>query len=129
MRFAAGLAVAVAVLGMAACGGGGSGTASCTPGPTAAVAITATGLNPTNVCVSPSGQVTFTNSDTAATHDIEFDLTACGTGGNIAPGAALTVTLPATVATCSFHDGKNAGVAAFAGTVAVTDIVVSGGGY
>jgi len=81
-----------------------------------------------NVCVSPNGQVTFSNTDTVAHHDIEFDTAGCPTVGDLAPGAQKTVTFPS-VSNCSFHDGANAASAAFKGTVAVTQVTVSGGGY
>jgi hypothetical protein len=118
-------------LGLAACGGGGGGggAASCTPGPSAALSITATGLSPTNVCVQPNGAVTFTNSDTSASHDVEFETANCPTVGNIPPnGGQVTVTFP-TAENCTFHDGNNPGNTAFRGTVAVATVMVSGGGY
>jgi len=128
MGFAARLAAAAAALGLAACGGsGGSGAASCTPTTTAATTITATGISPTNVCVSPLGTVTFTNSDTVS-HHIEFEPSNCPTMPEIPAGRQGTATFP-TEGTCSFHDGNNASAAAFQGAVAVTSIVVSGGGY
>jgi plastocyanin len=126
------VAGALAVLG--ACGGssnsGGGGSQTCTPGPTAAIVITASGLTPVNVCVSPGGTVTFTNSDTAASHDIEFETggASCPTVGQLAPGAHVAVVFP-TAATCTFHDGNSPSNAAFRGTVAVTQVTVSGGGY
>lgn len=131
MRMGICLALGVTAVGLAACGGGGGGgggAATCSPGPTAALSITPTGISPTNVCVSPNGQVTFSNTDTVAHHDIEFDTAGCPTVGDIAPGAQKTVAFPS-VSNCSFHDGANAASAAFKGTVAVTTIVVSGGGY
>ena len=80
MRRAAYLAAGVAAVGLSACGGsgggGGGGSNSCTPGPTAAITVTATGTSPTNACITPGGMVTFTNNDTAAHHDIEFDTAA-----------------------------------------------------
>ena len=130
MKSARVTAVAV-VLGVAACGGGGGGgggSGSCSPSQAATLSITATGLSPTNVCVVPGGTVTFINSDTAATHDIEFDTAGCPTVGNIAPGAQASATFP-TQQNCSFHDGRNASNASFQGTVAVTAVTVSGGGY
>lgn len=130
MRIARRLAVGIAVLGLAACGGGGGGggSASCAPGLTASLSITATGLSPTNVCVQPGGVVTFRNDDTAATHDIEFDTPGCPTVGDIAPGGQKAATFT-TQANCSFHDGRNASSSAFQGTVAVTAVTVTGGGY
>jgi plastocyanin len=127
MRFAAGLATVAAVLGLAACGGGGGGgSATCTPGQTASMTIKSTGLSPTNVCVLPTGSVTFTNSDTVP-HHLEFnDTTSCPTIPEIAAGTSPQVTFP-TAATCTFHDASNA--PAFSGTVAVTAGTVSGGGY
>src|SRR5690349_14580982 len=106
MRFAGVLVLGGALSALSACGGGGGGGgASCSPGPAASLSITAMGLSPTNVCVEPGGTVTFTNSDTAATHDIEFDTAGCPTVGNIPPGGKVMATFP-TQMNCSFHDGK-----------------------
>jgi len=130
MRSGQAWVVAVA-LGAAACGGsgggGGGGSNSCSPGPSASMSITASGLSPVNVCVQPGGTVTFSNTDQAV-HDIEFDSTGCPTVGDIAAGAQMAVTFP-TQGNCTFHDGRNASNAAFQGTVAVTAVQVSGGGY
>ncbi len=130
MRFVICLTLGFAALGLAACGGGGGGGgASCTPGTTAAIAINAMGVSPMNVCVQPMGTVTFTNND-AAPHDIEFNTPAsCPTVGSIAPaGGQVTAAFP-TAVNCSFHDGINPSNTAFQGTVAVTSVVVMGGGY
>ncbi len=130
MRRVGFLAMGAALSGLAACGGGGgAGAATCSPGPTAALAISATGISPTNVCVQPGGTVTFTNNDPTVTHDIEFDTGGCPAVGDISPsGGQKSVTFP-TQANCSFHDGANPSSAAFMGTVAVTPVTVSGGGY
>jgi len=129
MRLVTLLGAGAAVLGLTACGGGGGGggSNSCSPGPTAAITISATGTSPTNACITPGGTVTFTNNDTAAHHDIEFD-NSCATGGDIAPGAQKTVTFP-TSGNCKYHDSNSSANAAFQGTVAVTTTTVSGGGY
>jgi len=78
--------------------------------------------------VAPGGAVTFTNNDTAAHHDIEFDTAGCPTVGDIPPGGQVRTIFP-TQMPCTFHDGNNASNAAFKGTVAVTAVIVSGGGY
>ncbi len=130
MRFVTCLApLGFAALGLAACGGGGGGGASCTPGMTAAIAITAMGTSPTNVCVQPGGTVTFTNNDTVA-HVIEFNTPAScpQTVGSIPPGGQVTATFPTQV-NCSFHDATQPTNTAFQGTVAVTPVTVTGGGY
>ena len=101
MRMGICLALGVTAVGLAACGGGGGGG---------------------------GGAASCTPTTTAAHHDIKFDTAGCPTVGDIAPAAQKTVTFPS-VSTCSFHDGANAASAAFKGTVAVTTIVVSGGGY
>lgn len=121
MRLATGVLVCAAAVGLSACGGG-NGAASCTPGPTAALTITAAGVNPQNVCVTPGGTVTFANNDSVA-HHIEFD-NGCATLAQLSPGAQGTVTFP-TEGQCGYHD-SSAG-AAFQGTVAVTTVTVSGG--
>lgn len=122
--------LALCGLGIAACGGGGGGGGgSCSPGPTATLTITATGLLPTNVCVQPGGKVTFVNSDTSATHSIVFETSSCPPGGDVpANGGQLAVAFPTQV-NCTFHDGTNPTNNAFQGTVAVTQVTVSGGGY
>lgn len=94
MRRVIGLAVGVASVAVWACGGGGGGGGgTCNPSSTAAVAVTATGFSPVNVCVLPSGNVTFTNQDTTS-HDIEFGGTPCpaASPGSIAAGASATAT-------------------------------------
>ena len=117
-----------AILGLAGCGGsGGGGAASCSPGPTATMSITSGGLSPTNVCVQPGGQVTFTNNDSAR-HHIQFEVAGCPTLDEMSPGATATGTF-ATTANCTFHDGDNPANAAYRGTVAVSSVMVSGGGY
>ena len=69
------------------------------------------------------------NSQRGGAIDIEFDTIGCPTVGDIAPaGVQVTAKFP-TQMNCSFHDGANASAAAFKGTVAVTAVVVSGGGY
>ena len=132
MKILRGVLLVMAALGFAACGGGSSGGGSaqtCNPGATASVTISATGLSPTNVCITPGGQVAFVNSDPAATHDIEFDTSGCPVVGDVSPGGQVTATFPATQVNCSFHDGRNTTNTAFRGTVAVTAVQVSGGGY
>ena len=118
------------VLALAACGGGGGGGGggTCTPGSTASLTINASGLTPTNVCVQPGGSVTFHNADTAASHDIEFETSGCPTVGQIPAGGQTTTTFP-TAGNCTFHDGSNPSNSAFRGTVAVTSVMVGGGGY
>jgi plastocyanin len=127
MRSGTFFVLGVATLGLAACGGGGGGGGSCTPGQTAALTISATGISPTNVCVAPSGTVTFTNND-AVVHVIEFDTpTVCPTVGNVpANGGQVPVVFP-TAENCSFHDAGSSSNSAFKGTVAVTAVTVSGG--
>ena len=136
MGFAGRVAVAAVVLGLAACGGGGGGAASCNPGPTASMSITAAGLSPTNVCVSPGGTVTFTNNDAAKLINPDppgkmYNTASCPAIAELTPrgtaGASQQATFANTV-NCTFHDGDNAAVV-FSGTVAVTSVVVTGGGY
>lgn len=128
-------AVAGATAALVACGGGGGGgggsgsVATCTPGQTAATTITATGLTPLNVCIRPTGVVTFRNDDTAA-HQLVPETAPCPSGGlpSVAPGASVDVTFP-TSGNCTFHDSAQPANAAFRGTVAVSQVTVSGGGY
>jgi len=129
MRWAVSLFSGVVAATLAGCGGGGgNGADSCNPGPSASYTISSTGISPTNVCISPGGTVTFTNSDTAS-HHIEFETAGCPTGPDISGGSSATVTFAETQQNCSFHDGNNPSSAAFKGTVAVTNVTVSGGGY
>jgi plastocyanin len=131
MRMAVGLALGVTALGLTACGGGSSGggtaTGSCTPTMTAAITINASGITPVNVCVLPSGTVTFKNNDTAA-HQIVFDNTAagCPQPANVTPGTSAGVAFITSV-NCAFHDGAAPTNTAFQGVVAVTSSTVSGG--
>ncbi len=81
-----------------------------------------------NVCVLPAsgsaaGTVTFTNSDTKA-HSIAFSAPGCPTIGTIAAGAQSMATF-STQENCTFTIDNGPST----GTVAVTTIMVSGGGY
>ena len=109
-------------MALSACGGGGGGGASCDPQQSAALTITSTGVTPANVCVTPGGTVTFTNSGPVQ-HHIEFDNN-CATAVDLAPGAQASVPFP-TAGNCPYHD-SSAG-AAFQGVVAVTTVTVTGG--
>lgn len=131
MSYGSRMALGAVGLWLTACGGsgGGGGTSgTCTPGPSATIAIAATGISPTNVCVQPGGTVTFRNDDAAATHDIEFETAGCPAVGDVSPGTQVSASFP-TTRNCTFHDGRNASSTAFRGTVAVTSTMVSGGGY
>jgi hypothetical protein len=114
---------AMALLG--ACGGGSGGGNSCTPAGSATVTISATGVSPTQVCLTPGGHVTFTNSQAVQIH-----LTSIA--GCPELGASTSVDATGTkqvdflnAETCNFGVTEQPGVAAFQGTVAVT----ATGGY
>jgi plastocyanin len=113
MRFRLTIALAVA----AACGGGGSGTPTSPiipSTPAAPVATTAVTLqdnvfNPSNIVVSPSAVVTFSNAD-GISHNVIFanqSITSINewTSGN------RTATMPAAAGTysytCTIHAGMN----------------------
>jgi plastocyanin len=117
---------------LGACGGSmnnNNGSGSCNPGGTAAITIKSSGMTPMNVCVLPSGTVTFTNSDTAP-HDMVSDATCPELNtGSIAPSTTATVTFANTTKVCSFHDSLNPSNTAFQGFVNVTTAPVGGPGY
>ncbi|HET9596587.1 MAG TPA: hypothetical protein VI300_26575 [Solirubrobacter sp.] len=123
------LVLAVAGAAVVACGGsGGSSGQTCTPSDSFSITITSTGMSPQNACVLPQGTVTFTNNDSVQ-HDIEIQGTGCPTSpGGIQPGASATAKFT-TVQNCPYSDGTKQGVAAFSGTIAVSNSVQSGGGY
>lgn len=118
---------------LGACGGSmnnsGGGT-TCNPGGTAAITIKSTGMSPMNVCVLPSGTLTFTNSDTVP-HDMVSDATCPELNtGPIAPsGGIAMVTFTNTSKICSFKDSLNPSNTAFQGFVNVTTAPVGGPGY
>ncbi len=124
--------VALGAVALAACGGGGGGgggAASCTPGTSATLTVNDTGFpnGANNACVLPAGTVTFTNAGASA-HAFNFDsATDCpATPVTVPPNSSSApVTFP-NAATCKFHVDSNA---AESGTVAVTNAMVSGGGY
>lgn len=124
-----GLALAAASAAVVACGGGsGGGGQSCTPSNAFSITITATGMSPQNACVLPNGTVTFTNSDSVQ-HDIEIQGTGCPQSpGGIQPGSSAPVVFT-TVQNCPYNDGTKQGVAAFTGTIAVSNEIQTGGGY
>jgi plastocyanin len=87
-------------------GGGGGGTG----GPVGAtITITAAGVSPSTVTVSPGSRVTFVNNDSRA-HDMSSDPhpahTDCPeiTAGFIQPGQMGTTQNLNRVRTCGFHD-------------------------
>lgn len=126
------LALCSAATLLGACGGSSNNNsgATCNPGGTAAITIKSTGMSPMNVCVLPSGTLTFTNSDTAP-HDMVSDATCPELNtGSIAPsGGTAMVTFANTAKICSFHDSLNASNPAFQGFVNVTTAPVGGPGY
>jgi len=123
------LALAVAGALVVACGGsGGGGGQTCTPTSSFTITITSTGMSPQNACVLPNGTVTFSNSDTVQ-HDIEFAGSGCPQSpGGIQPGSSAPVQFT-TVQNCGYSDNSKQGVAAFTGTIAVSNETQTGGGY
>lgn len=122
--------LALGALALAACGGGGGGGggASCTPGPTATLTVNDTGFpnGANNACVQLAGQVTFANAGTS-THTINFDTSGCPAAVAVpASSSSSPVTFPNTTVNCNFHIDANT---AESGTVAVSTVTVSGGGY
>jgi plastocyanin len=99
-------------------GGGGGGTAGNT------ITITAAGVSPANVTVTPGSRVTFVNNDSRP-HDMSSDPhpehTDCTeiTVGFIAPGASGTTQNLNRVRTCGFHDHNQPDVRSLQGTIRI----------
>jgi plastocyanin len=126
------LGAVAALVGCGGGGGGGGGGGTCTPASTAAVAVTATGLSPMAVCVTPGGTVTFTNSD-AVQHAMQADSGCVGFSAvTLAPSGTQSASAAvafASAQTCTFHVADKAGDSAFQGTVAVSSTTTTGPGY
>jgi len=122
--------VLVCGLMLAGCGGSPSGPSGGGPPNTPTVTITASGISPSTVNVSPGGRVLFVNSDTRS-HDMEWDphpdhqgpCTQAGVNppGFLAAGQSRETGNFVNVQTCGYHDHDNPppGGSRWAGTIRV----------
>jgi len=103
-------------------GGGGGGGTGGTVGAT--ITITASGVSPQNVTVTPGSRVTFVNNDTRP-HDMSSDPhpehTNCTeiTVGFLAAGQSGTTQNLNRVRTCPFHDHNQPDVTSLQGTIRI----------
>lgn len=103
--------LAVFLIGIAACGGSDSSSPS-TPGvtPAATITITASGVSPKTVTVSPGSQVLFLNNDTrehqmySDPHPEHTDCPPFDQVGSLVPGQSRATGNLNVVRTCNFHD-------------------------
>lgn len=116
---------------LASCGGGGSSstpTSPSTPGTptvTTTITITANGVSPTSIQVSPGARVTFVNNDTRAhnmtsnPHPEHTDCTQINQVGLLTPGQSRETGNLTTVRTCGFHDHDLPSVANLTGSIVI----------
>jgi plastocyanin len=133
-RLTAAAASVLFALFVSACGGdsnpgtqpsGGGGGGGGTGGPVGAtITITASGVSPQNVTVTPGSRVTFVNNDSRP-HDMNSDPhpehTDCRelNVGFLQAGQSGTSQNLNTVRTCGFHDHNQPDVASLKGTVRI----------
>jgi plastocyanin len=102
-------------------GGGGGGTGGTVA---ATITITAAGVSPSTVTVSPGSRVTFVNNDSRP-HDMASDPhpahSDCPgvTVGFLQPGQSGTTQNLNTVRTCGFHDHNQPDVTSLQGTIRI----------
>jgi plastocyanin len=133
-RFTAATAFVLLALAASACGGdddpgtgpsgGGGGGGGGTGNIAATITITAAGVSPSSVTVSPGQRVTFVNNDTRP-HDMASDPhpehTQCPeiNAGFLQPGQSGTTQNLNTVRTCGFHDHNQPDVRTLQGTIRI----------
>ena len=135
-RFAAASSIVALALFASACGGsdspgtgpsggGGGGGGGGTGGTVSAtITITAAGVSPSSVTVSPGQRVTFVNNDSRP-HDMSSDPhpahTDCPgvTVGFLQAGQSGTTQNLNTVRTCGFHDHNQPDVTSLQGTIRI----------
>jgi plastocyanin len=133
-RFTAATAFVLLALAASACGGdddpgtgpsgGGGGGGGGTGNIAATITITAAGVSPSSVTVSPGQRVTFVNNDTRP-HDMASDPhpehTQCPeiNAGFLQPGQRGTTQNLNTVRTCGFHDHNQPDVRTLQGTIRI----------
>ena len=125
-----GSALAVAVP-LGACGGGGSPSAPQTPAAStpppagATITITASGVTPKELQVSPGARVTFVNQDTAFhemssnPHPVHSECPQINEVSALAPGQSRQTGAFTTARSCGFHDHGQPGNAALQGTIVI----------
>ncbi|MCR4374814.1 MAG: hypothetical protein NUW22_08185 [Acidobacteria bacterium] len=128
-------ALAAALL-LASCGGGSSSTPTSpttpgtpgtpgTPTVTTTITITAAGVSPKDIQVSPGARVTFVNNDTRAhqmssdPHPDHTDCSEINQVGLLTPGARKETGNLNTARTCGFHDHDLPAVANLTGTIVI----------
>ena len=121
---------ALAAALLLAAGGGGapptptSPTTPGTPG-TPTITITATGVSPKDIQVSPGARVTFVNNDarahqmTSDPHPEHTDCSEINQVGVLAPGQSRQTGNLNTIRTCGFHDHDLPAVSNLTGTVTI----------
>ena len=122
------LAIGLAVLLLAACGGSSPSAPS---GGGATITITASGVSPNPITISPGGRVLFVNNDTR-NHDMEWDphpdhqgpctLAGVNQPGFLSPGQSRETGNFVNVQSCGYHDHSNPpneGGSRWAGTITV----------
>ena len=121
-RSACGLSIAL-VLAFGACKG--SSTKPSNPEPTNVITITANGVSPKAIVVSPGSQVTFTNSDTR-THDMQSDphpehndCPELAQVGFLKVGESRISGNLNTVRTCTYHDNAHEEDARLRGSITI----------
>ncbi len=124
------VALAAALL-LASCGGGSpsstptSPTTPETPTVTTTITITATGVSPKDIQVSPGARVTFVNNDTRAhnmtsnPHPEHTDCPEINQVGLLTPGQSRQTGNLNTVRTCGFHDHDLPAVANLTGSILI----------
>ena len=98
---------------LASCGGSSPSAPAPPPSTGPTIIITASGVNPRELTVSPGARVLFRNDD-ARSHDMasdehpaHLDCTEINQVGLLAPGQSRETLNLVTVRTCGFHDHDN----------------------
>jgi plastocyanin len=124
------------ILLVGACGGGNDGGSSGTPTTptpnpgtppvsTTTITITAAGVNPQRITVSPGTRVTFVNNDSRShemnsdPHPTHGDCPAIDDVGFLAPGQSKQTGNLNVVRTCGYHDHNMESVASLQGQIVV----------
>ena len=135
MRYGTTLCGLLFALAAAACGGGSSSSTSTPTNPTpptttpptqtTTITITASGVSPQRITVSPGTRVTFVNNDTrqhemnSDPHPNHGDCPPIDDVGFIAPGQSKQTGNLNTVRTCGYHDHNQPDVASLRGQIVI----------